>query len=161
MVRFGLAMFISLLLCSHTQIACLWDTSMQCCGVAVRAAVLLTYDPLTAELTTSTGKPHGCCTLSLALVDHIIHLHRASYLIQKGGWLPQLPICLCLQSGKACSLALCIVQLLGELAHLMLQLTARLPGLGYFSLHAKAARSLLSIVLPLTSSLADMMDRQA
>ncbi len=49
-----------------------------------------------------------------------------------------------MQYGDACSLALCSVQLLGELAQLILRLTGRLPGLGYFSLHATAAWSLLN-----------------
>ncbi len=89
----------------------------------------------------STGKPHGCCTLSLALdhTYHTIHLHRASYLVQKGGLMLQLLFCLCMPSGKACSLALCSAQLLGKLAQLILQLTGRLLGLGCFSQHAKAA----------------------
>ena len=68
-----------------------------------------------------------------------MHLHRASYLIQKSGLLSQLRIRLCMQSYDACSLALCSVQLLGELAQLILRLTGRLPGLGCFSLHATAA----------------------
>jgi len=45
---------------------------------------------------------------------------------------------------KACSLALCSVQLLGVLAQLILRLTGRLSGLGCFSLHAKAAWSLFN-----------------
>ncbi len=78
-------------------------------------------------------------------VDHIHYtVHRASYLVQKGGLLPQLLICLCMRPGKACSLALCSVQHLGELAQLILQLTGRLLGLGCFSLRAKAAWGLFN-----------------
>ncbi len=49
-----------------------------------------------------------------------------------------------MQPGKTCSLALCSVQLLGELAQLILQLAGKLLGLGCFSLHAKAAWSLFN-----------------